>query len=320
LEATQVAQSVESAVAVVGAQAQKKGVNIDAQIQDRDAYILGDDSRVQQVVWNLLSNAIKFTPPGGAIHVNARVVDRNYEVSVSDTGRGISQEFLPHIFERFSQQESGTGKSFAGLGIGLTIVKHLIDILQGTIEVQSEGVGKGATFIVRLPLTDHRPSELSSDRSVLLKHVQALVVEDDADARALISRILTEAGATVTDVADAETAMSHIKFKMPDVLISDIGMAGLDGYQMLRKLRSSGIDGDQLPAIAVTAFSRLQDRAAALEAGFQVHLTKPVRTAALIAAVAAAIREKKTLASTPAGAGQSVVESADSATDRRSRP
>jgi CheY-like chemotaxis protein/anti-sigma regulatory factor (Ser/Thr protein kinase) len=237
-------------------------------------------------VWNLVSNAIKFTPSGGRIDVDAHVVGDQFEIAVTDTGRGISPEFLPQIFERFSQQESGTGKSFSGLGIGLTIVKHLVDIHQGSIEVESEGLGKGATFRVRLPLTDRRPSESPAEQISRLKKVHVLVVEDDPDARALIVRILADAGAQVSDAPNAEVAMAHIKSTVPDVLVSDIGMAQLDGYQLLRNLRSAGFDANRLPAIAVTAFSRTQDRADALAAGFQAHLPKPVKAESLISAVA----------------------------------
>jgi CheY-like chemotaxis protein len=213
-----------------------------------------------------------------------------YQISVTDTGSGISPEFLPQIFERFSQQESGTGKSFAGLGIGLTIVKHLVEIHRGTIEVLSEGVGKGATFRVRLPLTDKRPSATPIDQTSRLRKVRVLVVEDDADARALISRILTDAGAQVSDVGSADAAMERIRANTPDLLVSDIGMPQLDGYQLLRNVRAAGFDEKRLPAIALTAFSRVQDRADALAAGFQVHLAKPVKAEALMTAVANLIR------------------------------
>ncbi len=286
------ARAVESAAEVVATQAHGKGVKIELHVADRQAYVIADESRLQQVVWNLLSNAIKFTPAGGRIDVHARVVGPEYEIAVTDTGRGISPEFLPQIFERFSQQESGTGKSFAGLGIGLTIVKHLVDIHHGSIDVQSEGVGKGATFRVRLPLTDKRPSELPADVSVRLKKVTVLVVEDDPDARALIARILSDAGANVVDAGNAESAMVLVKSALPDVLVSDIGMAQLDGYQMLRNLRAAGFDENRVPAIAVTAFSRTQDRADALAAGFQAHLPKPVKAEALINAVANLTRRK----------------------------
>jgi PAS domain S-box-containing protein len=286
------ARAVQSAVEVVATQAHNKNVKVDLQVGDDDKYVLADESRLQQIVWNLLSNAIKFTPAGGRIGVSGKAEGGSYEITVTDSGRGISAEFLPQIFERFSQQESGTGKSFAGLGIGLTIVKHLVDIHHGTIEVQSEGVGKGASFRVRLPLTDKRPSESHSDQASRLKRVHALVVEDDPDARALIVRILTDAGAQVFDAPNAESAMTHIRSAVPDVLVSDIGMAQLDGYQMLRNLRSAGFDEKRLPAIAVTAFSRSQDRADALAAGFQAHLAKPVKAEALVTAVANLTRRK----------------------------
>ena len=279
-------RAVESAAEVVQTQANNKGVELHLHVSDREAYVLADESRLQQVVWNLLSNAIKFTPSGGRIDVNARVAGDFYEIAVTDTGRGISLEFLPQIFERFSQQESGTGKSFAGLGIGLTIVKHLVDIHHGHIDVESEGLGKGATFRVRLPLTERRPSESPAEQISRLKKVRVLVVEDDPDARALIVRILADAGAQVSDAPNAEAAMTHIKSTVPDVLVSDIGMAQLDGYQLLRNLRSAGFDAQRLPAIAVTAFSRVQDRADAMAAGFQAHLAKPVKAEALIGAVA----------------------------------
>jgi PAS domain S-box-containing protein len=280
------ARAVRNAVEVVATQAQNKNVTINLAVDDAEVYVLADESRLQQVVWNLLSNAIKFTPAGGRIDVQTRADAESFEISVTDSGRGISPEFLPQIFERFSQQESGAGKSFAGLGIGLTIVKHLVDIHHGQIDVRSDGVGKGATFRVRLPLTDRRPSESTSDQASRLRKVHALVVEDDPDARALIVRILSDAGAQVSDAANAEGAMAQIKQGVPDVLVSDIGMAHLDGYQLLRNLRSSGFDEKRLPAIAVTAFSRSQDRADALAAGFQAHLAKPVKAEALIAAVA----------------------------------
>jgi CheY-like chemotaxis protein len=286
------ARAVTSAVEVVHAQAQKKGVAINLQVGDPDAHVMADDSRLQQIVWNLLSNAIKFTPEGGRIDVDAREAGDSYQISVTDTGRGISPEFLPQIFERFSQQESGAGKSFAGLGIGLTIVKHLVDIHHGTIEVESEGLGKGATFRVRLPLTVKRPSATPVDQTSRLRKIRVLVVEDDADARALICRILTDAGAQVSEVSSAEAALSHIKANTPDLLVSDIGMPQLDGYQLLRNVRAAGFDAQRLPAIALTAFSRVQDRDDALAAGFQLHLAKPVKAETLMAAVSNLTRRK----------------------------
>ncbi len=285
IDSVQPARAVEAAVEVVATQAHHKGVELHLHVADRNTYVLADESRLQQVVWNLLSNAIKFTPAGGRVEVGAGAVDDQYEISVTDTGRGIDPEFLPQIFERFSQQESGTGKRFAGLGIGLTIVKHLVDIQHGTIDVSSEGAGRGATFRVRLPLTQQRPREEASDQSSRLRRLRVLVVEDDSDARALITRILTDAGARVIEAASADAALTQIEKALPDVLVSDIGMPQQDGYQLIRKVRSRGIDAARLPAVALTAFSRLQDRSDALAAGFQAHLAKPVRAEALISAV-----------------------------------
>ncbi|HUQ10358.1 MAG TPA: response regulator [Steroidobacteraceae bacterium] len=280
------ARAVSAATEIVHSQAQKKGVAIDLSVSDPDAHVLADDSRLQQVVWNLLTNAIKFTPDGGHIRVAAGIVDEAYEIAVTDTGRGIDPDFLPRIFERFSQQESGTGKSFAGLGIGLTIVKHLVDIHQGTINVESDGVGKGATFRVRLPLTEQRPSAAAADHTSRLRKLRVLVVEDDPDARALIARILNDSGAQPIETSSAENALDVIRAQPPDVVVSDIGMPQLDGYEFLRKVRAAGFDSKRLPAIALTAFARLQDRDDAIAAGFQVHLAKPVRGEALISAIA----------------------------------
>jgi PAS domain S-box-containing protein len=285
-EPTPPARAVASAVEIVSPQAQIKGVTIDLQVTDGEAHVMADDSRLQQIVWNLLTNAVKFTPEGGKIEVRARRAGGDYEISVTDSGRGISPEFLPRIFERFSQQDSGAGKSFAGLGIGLTIVKHLVDIHGGRIEVESEGLGTGATFRVRLPLTTERPSASPSEGTARLQRLRVLVVEDDPDARALIVRILKDAGADAAEAATAETALEIIGKRPPDLLVSDIGMPQLDGYQLVRRLRSSGFDEKRLPAIALTAFTRGQDRADALAAGFQVHLAKPVRAQVLINAVA----------------------------------
>jgi PAS domain S-box-containing protein len=296
VDAVQPVRAIEAAADVVSAQAQHKNVTLELDIQDRDAYILADESRLQQVIWNLLSNAIKFTPAGGKIDVHTGVDGDQYAIAVTDTGRGISPEFLPQIFERFSQQESGTGKSFAGLGIGLTIVKHLVDIQQGVIEVHSDGVGKGATFRVKLPLTQRRPREAPVDQSSALQRLRVLVVEDDADARALIARILTDAGARVKDVPSAEAAIAQVESSLPDVLVSDIGMAKEDGYQLVRSLRAKGYDANKLPAIALTAFSRVQDRADALDAGFQAHLAKPVKAESLIATVSKLARRPEAAA------------------------
>ncbi len=286
------AAAVEAALDVVSSQAQRKSLRIHADIADTDVRVLADDGRLQQIVWNLLSNAIKFTPQEGRITVRAGRVESWYQIEITDTGQGISADFLPRLFDRFSQQESGASKSFAGLGIGLTIVRHLVDAHNGTIEAHSGGLGTGATFRVRLPLTDEVARAAPDIAVQPLSGSHVLVVEDDADARALISRILTDAGMHVSEAAGADEALAHIGQEAPDLLISDIGMAKQHGYQMIRTLRAGGYTAQQLPAIALTAFSRPEDRDDAIRAGFQAHLSKPVNADALKASVARLLYER----------------------------
>jgi PAS domain S-box-containing protein len=293
LGVTNPASAVEAALDVVATQAQRKGLQIHTEIADADARVLADEGRLQQIVWNLLSNAIKFTPQDGRISVRAHRIADSYEIEITDTGQGINPDFLPRLFDRFSQQESGASKSFAGLGIGLTIVRHLIDAHHGSIEAHSEGPGTGATFRVQLPLTEqqaHAPQPLASQP---LNNAHVLVVEDDADARALIGRILSDAGMRVSEAAGADEALAHIGQLSPDLLISDIGMAKQHGYQLLRTLRAGGYTPELLPAIALTAFSRPEDRDDAVNAGFQVHLSKPVNADALKATVARLLQARQ---------------------------
>jgi CheY-like chemotaxis protein len=286
LDVTHPGSVVEAALDVVAAQAERKGLQVQVEIANPEARVLADEGRLQQIVWNMLSNAIKFTPQNGRITVRAHSIVGWYEIEISDTGQGINPEFLPRLFDRFSQQESGASKSFAGLGIGLTIVRHLIDAHHGTIEANSDGPGTGATFRVRLPLTDEQDRAPLDTIEQRLKQAHVLVVEDDADARALIARILSDAGMRVSEAAGADEALAHIAQTAPDLLISDIGMAKQHGYQLLRTLRAGGYSPAALPAIALTAFSRPEDRDDAIQAGFQVHLSKPVNADALKAAVA----------------------------------
>jgi PAS domain S-box-containing protein len=286
LEVVDPYSAIVASVDVVEAQAKAKNLQVHTRIADREARVMADQSRLQQIVWNLLSNSIKFTPQNGRIDVTAGTDGGSYQIEVTDNGQGISPEFLPRLFDRFSQQESGTGKSHAGLGIGLTIVRHLVEAHFGTIEARSEGPGRGATFRVRLPLTQEQGRSLSEMTSLLLPGLQVLVVEDDPDARALITRILTDSGARVNAAAGADEALAHIAQTVPHVMISDIGMAKKDGYQLIRTLRAGGYSAEKLPAVALTAFSRAEDRTDALNAGFQVHLTKPVNADLLKAAIA----------------------------------
>ena len=278
-------QALRAAIEVVSMDANTKGVAIHVRQLEQRPSLLGDEARLQQVFWNLLTNAIKFTPKGGRVDVVARLDGNSFEVTIADTGSGISADFLPRLFDRFSQQDSGSAKNFSGLGIGLTIVRHLVTMHAGTISVASQGLGHGSSFTVRLPMADRDADAPSVADRTALEGISVLVVEDMEDTRSLILRLLTDAGAEVREAATAEEALREIARDTPNVLISDIGMARTDGYQLIRALRSGGYPADRLPAVALTAFVRTEDRSDALDAGFQIHLSKPISADVLIAAV-----------------------------------
>jgi PAS domain S-box-containing protein len=281
------AAALQAAHALVAPLAKARKISLAWNVAAHEARVLGDSARLQQIVWSLASNAVKFTPDGGSVTLSARTIDGQYEISVADTGRGIHAAFLPHLFDRFNQQTSGFNKSFAGLGIGLTIVKHLVDVHGGTIEASSLGEGQGARFTVRIPLTEQALQVQPTEASAPLDGFTVLVVEDDVDARAFVSRVLVDAGAQVAEAASADEALALLRTSTPSVLVSDIGMAEKNGYELIRNVRESGYNAQILPAIALTAFSRAQDRADAIKAGFQVHLTKPIAGDRLTAAIAA---------------------------------
>jgi PAS domain S-box-containing protein len=280
---------VRSALEVASASAHTRHIDIKTSFDDAEIAIEADPARMQQIVLNLLTNAIKFSPEGAGIEVSASQAGNYFRLQVSDRGKGISASFLPHIFERFSQQDSSSTKSYGGLGLGLAIVKQLVDQHGGTIDASSAGEEQGATFTVNIPLSDNVPAPAHTDSQVLrsmnLIGVIALVVEDDRDARELTTRVLRDAGAQVIEAHDAAAALRAIKDANANFLISDIGMAGVDGYDLIRRLRARGYGADALPAIALTAFARLQDRTDALAAGFQDHLVKPIEPTALVAMV-----------------------------------
>jgi PAS domain S-box-containing protein len=287
---------VDAATEIVAPLARDKQIRLVVDARAGECSVVGDATRLQQVVWNLLTNAVKFTPTGGTITVATQCADGWFQVDVTDTGKGISAEFLPRLFDRFSQQDTGSTKSFSGLGIGLTIVRHLLLQHHGTIEVSSPGEGLGATFRVRLPLTQQPRRATTEAASASLADLDVLVVEDFDDARALIVRLLSEAGAHVREAAGGHHALQEIQASKPDVLISDIGMARMDGYELIRSLRAGGYSAQLLPAIALTAFVRSEERSAALEAGFQLHLGKPVNAQSLIEAVAQVYAQSRTAA------------------------
>ena len=278
---------VREALEVVNVSAHARRVTIETTFDTQDVAVEADPARLHQIVLNLLSNAAKFSHEGGRVEVSATRSGPDFCLTVRDFGKGIKPAFLPRIFERFSQEDSSSTKNHGGLGLGLAIVKQLVDLHNGTIEVASEGEGLGAAFTVRLPVSDSEAPQGKGQslRSSDLSGVKALVVEDDKDAREFTKRVLTDAGAEVFEAADANTAFLGVKNGGVNFLISDIGMAGKNGYTLIRSLRESGFGPDMLPAIALTAFARPQDRADAIAAGFQEHMIKPVDAPTLIARI-----------------------------------
>jgi signal transduction histidine kinase len=261
--------------------------------------VLGDSDRLQQVIWNLLSNAIKFTPRGGGVEVRVREERPNAVLQVSDTGVGISPDFLPYVFDRFRQADGALTRTHGGLGLGLSIVRHLVELHGGTAEVESEGEGRGTTFTVRFPLRVGAVEEPPRDRLAeppeprvwdlpdLLKDLRVLVVEDEADTRDLLVMALEQCGAEVAAFGSVPEALESFDRQVPHVLVSDIGVPLEDGYSLIRKIRSREPGrGGGVPAAALTAYARAEDRQRALEAGYQTHLAKPVDPSELIAAVA----------------------------------
>ena len=274
--------------------ARAAGISIRASFGEEPVRIEADAARLQQIVWNLLTNAIKFSTKGGSVEVEAGRAGDSFRLLVRDHGKGIEPEFLPRIFERFSQQDSTTTRSHGGLGLGMAIVKQLTEVHGGTIRAQSGGKGQGAVFTLEIPLSRRDLAPTLSDSQTLrtmdFSRVVALVVEDDDDARELTRRILTDVGASVIEAPSADAAVACIASSKANILISDIGMAREDGYQMLRRLRALGYGPDVLPAIALTAFARTEDRATALAAGFQDHMVKPIDPPTLVKRVASLLK------------------------------
>jgi PAS domain S-box-containing protein len=283
--------AIRAAVDIINPAALAAGVELQARLAGEVLAIEADASRLQQIIWNLLSNGVKFSAPGGKVVLEAGRDGDCIAIVVTDQGKGIDPEYLPRIFDRFSQQDATTTRSHGGLGLGLAIVKQLTELHGGSIQARSAGKGMGATFTVKIPLSHNASSPGLSNsqtlRAMNFSGVVALVVEDDADARELTRRILTDVGASVVEASSAEAALACIASSNANLLISDIGMARQDGYELLRRLRASGYDAESLPAIALTAFARMEDRAEALAAGFQDHLIKPLDPQTLISRVAA---------------------------------
>ncbi|MCA1586027.1 MAG: response regulator [Acidobacteria bacterium] len=292
---------VEAAIETVKPAADAKSIRLETFLDPSAGPISGDPGRLQQVIWNLLSNAIKFTPKNGKVQILLERVDSHIEISVADTGIGIKAEFIPHLFERFRQAEASTTRKFGGLGLGLSIVKNLVELHGGTVEVRSAGEGLGTTVSVHLPLmVVHRTADASqrlhptTSATVApgfvpanLSGVRVLVVDDQADARDLIKRVLEDCSAEVVTAGSVNEAVQLVESAQPDVLVSDIGMPEADGFELLKRVRALGAGrGGKVPAIALTAFARSEDRTRALRAGFLVHVSKPVDPSELVATVA----------------------------------
>ncbi|RYF41957.1 MAG: response regulator, partial [Comamonadaceae bacterium] len=272
---------VEAAVDTIRPAADAAQVRIEAMLDPAAGPVSGDPGRLQQVVWNLLANAVKFTPRGGTVRVLLQGDEAQVEISISDTGVGIQPEVLPHVFDRFRQGDGSITRRFGGLGLGLSIVKHLVELHGGSVQASSAGQGQGATFAVRLPVhaahgSDHQavhpaagPASRIAFNPSELQGVKVLVVDDEADSRELLRRVLEDSGATVVEADGAEAALRVARDQRCDVLVSDIGMPDVDGYELLRRIRQLGAEGGgALPAIALTAFARSEDRIRALRAGF----------------------------------------------------
>jgi PAS domain S-box-containing protein len=300
VRAVEVAPIVEAALETIGPAAEAKHIRV-AKVIDPLGVVLGDPDRLQQVVWNLVSNAVKFTPKHGRIQLAVSCINSQVEITVSDNGKGISPDYLPLVFERFSQADSSLRRQFSGLGLGLNIARELVELHGGTIEARSEGEGKGATFAVKLPrslvhppppgeLRRHPTAEAAGPAllpSPDLGGLRVLVVDDDEGTREVAKAILSSLGAEVLLAASAAAGLEALTHLRPDVLVADIEMPGEDGYTLIHRVRTMPVQsGGATPAAALTAFARAEDRWRALDAGFQLHLAKPIEPLGLAIAVA----------------------------------
>jgi signal transduction histidine kinase/ActR/RegA family two-component response regulator len=297
LELTKV---VEAALDSIRPAVEAKALQLRVQLEARGSLVLGDPSRLQQVVWNLLSNAVKFTPMRGRIEVGVERAASHLQITVRDSGAGISPEFLPFVFDRFSQANTTSERKFGGLGLGLAIVRHLVELHGGTVRADSPGEGQGSIFTVMLPVgvlrSDKREFKregLSADSfnsftdAITLEGLRVMIVDDEAESRELLIAILMQRGAEVKACASAAEALEVIEQWRPLVLVSDIGMPEEDGYELIRKLRAlPPARGGNIPAVALTGLARSEDRMRALAAGFQIHVPKPVEAVELITVIA----------------------------------
>jgi signal transduction histidine kinase/CheY-like chemotaxis protein len=313
---------IEAALDAVRPAAEAKKIELRVVLDRQAGPVTGDPHRLQQVIWNLLSNAIKFTPPGGQVEVRLERIASQIEIRVTDTGQGISAEFLPYVFDRFRQADSTSTRRHGGLGLGLAIVRHLIEIHGGTTQALSQGEGQGATFVVRLPLLalhqapPRSPERLASPASATapaatapaasagsigkLKGIKVLVVEDEDDAREMLGLMLRQLGAEVCMAASAQEARNLLTQWYPHVMVSDIGMPDEDGYALINQIRAlESEQGPNLPAVALTGYAGEEDRSRLLAAGFQLYFPKPVEIDELANAVASLVGQAEKETSTP---------------------
>lgn len=302
------ASVIEAAIDSIRPAIDAKAIRLLTVLDPKASPVSGDAGRLQQVVWNLLSNAIKFTPKGGRVQVRLERINSHVEIIVSDTGAGISPEFLPHVFDRFRQADGSLTRSHGGLGLGLAIVRHLVETHGGIVWAESEGVGRGSIFTVQLPLIAVRAVDLSPtpDRvhptaewdmplcsTATLDGLRVLIVDDEDDTLEMLVAVLSQCGAEVKPASSAAEALETLQEWKPDVLVSDIGMPGEDGYTLISKVRALETEqGRQVSAVALTAHARTEDRMRALSSGFQMHLPKPVEPAELVVVIASLTRRK----------------------------
>ena len=303
------ATTITAAMETVHLAAQAKSIQIHTAFNEAIGQVTGDGARLQQIIWNLLTNAVKFTPEGGRVEVRLERVGTQAQITVSDTGKGISPDFLPYVFDYFRQADGATTRKFGGLGLGLAIVRHLVELHGGMVTAQSLGEGQGATFTVRLPLIkecaglENEPSANGSTDELVttpLVGLSILVVDDDADTREYLSFLLEQAGATVICTASAYEALQVLVQSTPDILLSDIGMPEMDGYMLMRQVRTMPSNrGGQIPAIALTAYAGEMNQQQAIAAGFQQHISKPVEPEYLIQSITSLSSPKAGLVRNP---------------------
>jgi len=288
MEPLDLAAVLDSAIESLKPTADARRIAVTAEAPRGTAIVSGDQSRLQQVIWNILSNALKFTPQGGRIDACVAAEGATAVVRVSDSGEGIAPEFLPHVFDRFRQENAAVTRTHSGLGLGLSLVRHLVELHGGTIQAASDGKGKGATFTVHLPLLGAGAMQAGDGAPQVLPDVNTirgrvvLLVDDDADTREVAAVALSDAGVDVVTAGSAEEAFASIAARQPDAIVADIGMPGVSGYDLVRQLRASPTLAG-IPAVALTAYGGAEARDAALTAGFSAYVRKPYDPRALVA-------------------------------------